>query len=70
MFWTSITNTLIYVSVVVVVSVSLGLMIAMLIESRRSFRRVWRTIYFLPVTATLVAMALVFDIFCIPLSDR
>jgi multiple sugar transport system permease protein len=60
-FWTSITNTLIYVSVVVVGSVSLGLMIAMLIESRPSFRRVWRTIYFLPVTATLVAMALVFE---------
>jgi multiple sugar transport system permease protein len=60
-FRTSIINTLIYVSLVVTISVLLGLSIAMLIESRRSFRQFWRTIYFLPVTATLVAMALVFE---------
>ena len=40
---------------------SLGLGVALLIESRRSFRQVWRTVYFLPVTATMVAMALVFE---------
>ena len=60
-FWISIRNTLIYVSVVMVVTCSLGLGVALLIESRRSFRQVWRTVYFLPVTATMVAMALVFE---------
>jgi multiple sugar transport system permease protein len=60
-FWISVRNTMIYVLVVVVMTCSLGLGVALLIESRRSFRQVWRTVYFLPVTATMVAMALVFE---------
>lgn len=60
-FWMSIRNTLIYVSVVLIFSVALGLGVAMLIESRPSLRQMWRTVYFLPVMATLVAMALVFE---------
>lgn len=56
-FWKSLTNTLIYVSVVVPGSVILGLAAAMLIQAGTSFRALYRTIYFLPVMATMAAMA-------------
>jgi multiple sugar transport system permease protein len=55
----SIANTLIYVAVVVPASVALGLGAALLIESDPALRGFYRAAYFLPVMATLIAMAIV-----------
>lgn len=60
-FWISLTNTLTYAVIVVPGSVALGLGVAMLIESGTHLRAVYRTIYFLPVMATLIAMAIVWE---------
>jgi multiple sugar transport system permease protein len=60
-FWTSLWNTLAYVAFVVPVSVALGLGAALLIEAGTSLRGFYRAVYFLPVTSTLLAMALVFQ---------
>ncbi len=60
-FWISLGNTLLYVGFVVPVSVLLGLGAALLIEAGSSGRAVYRAIYFLPVTSTLLAMALVWE---------
>lgn len=60
-FWTSLYNTLIYVAFVVPVSVFLGLGAALLIESGSSLQGFYRAAIFLPVTSTLLAMALVFQ---------
>lgn len=61
LFWTSLRNTWTYVIVVVPLSVGLGLGVALLIESRTYLKRFYRVAYFLPVTATLVAMATVWE---------
>ncbi len=60
-FWASLRNTVAYVAFVVPVSVALGLGVALLIESGTSGRGFYRAVYFLPVTSTLLAMALVFQ---------
>jgi multiple sugar transport system permease protein len=60
-FRLSLRNTLIYVAITVPMSVVLGLGIALLIESRASLQGFYRTVYFLPVTATLIAMAVVWE---------
>ena len=60
-FRRSLENTLIYVSVVVPLSVVLGLGAALLIEAAASLRAFYRTVYFLPVMATLIAMAIVWE---------
>ncbi|MGQ0682099.1 carbohydrate ABC transporter permease [Bradyrhizobium sp.] len=60
-FWTSLRNTLVYVGVVVPGAVTTGLAIALLIQSGASLRSLYRTIYFLPVMATLIAMAVVWE---------
>jgi multiple sugar transport system permease protein len=60
-FWISLRNTLTYVVIVVPGAVTLGLAIALLIESGTSLRSLYRTIYFLPVMATLIAMAVVWE---------
>ena len=57
-FWRSLTNTTLYTIVVVPVSVALGLGVALLIESQNSFKVFYRTVFFLPVMATLIAMAI------------
>ncbi len=56
-----INATLTYVLVVVPVSVLLGLGIALLINSVKRFGDVYKTIYFLPVMAALLAMAIVWE---------
>ena len=61
-FWKSLANTLIYVAVVVPVSVFLGLGIALLIESCAIGKAFYRAVYFLPVMATLIAMAIVWSV--------
>jgi multiple sugar transport system permease protein len=60
-FRQSLANTLLYVAITVPVSVGLGLGAAMLIEARTSLQKFYRTVYFLPVTATLIAMAVVWE---------
>lgn len=60
-FQVSAINTIIYVGVVGPVSVVLGLFLALLIESGRGGRTVFRTIYFLPLVSLLVAMATVWQ---------
>jgi multiple sugar transport system permease protein len=59
-FWVSLQNTLVYVAFVVPISVAIGLAVALLIEAGNSLNGLYRAIYFLPVTSTLLAMALVF----------
>ncbi len=60
-FWTSLRNTFVYVAVVAPVSIALGLLVALLIESAPSARNFYRAIYFLPVASTMVAMAVVWE---------
>jgi multiple sugar transport system permease protein len=60
-FWTSLRNTLAYVAFTVPTAVFIGLGVALLIEAGRSLRGLYRTLFFLPVTSTLLAMALVFQ---------
>ncbi len=50
-----------YVFVVVPLSVGLGLGAALLIHSTRRFAALYKTIYFLPVMAALIAMAIVWE---------
>ena len=58
----SLANTLIYVAIVVPASVALGLGAALLIEAGSSLRGFYRAAYFLPVMATLIAMAIVWEL--------
>jgi len=60
-FWIALRNTLTYVVIVVPGAVIAGLAIALLIQSGTSLRSFYRTIYFLPVMATLIAMAVVWE---------
>ena len=60
-FRTSLINTLLYVGTVVPGSVALGLGIALLIEAGDSGKAFYRAVYFLPVMATLIAMAIVWE---------
>jgi len=60
-FWIAVRNTLVYVGIVVPGAVTAGLLVALLIQSGTSLRGLYRTIYFLPVMATLIAMAVVWE---------
>ena len=60
-FWQSLRNTLAYVAFTVPASVFLGLGVALLIEAGQRGKGLYRTLFFLPVTSTLLAMALVFQ---------
>jgi multiple sugar transport system permease protein len=57
-FWKALGNTLLYVAIVVPGSVALGLGIAMLIEAGGSLKAFYRAIFFIPVMATMIAMAI------------
>lgn len=57
-FWRSLTNTLVYVGVVVPGSLGLGLGLALLIEAGTGGRVFYRAVFFLPVMATTIAMAI------------
>lgn len=54
-------NTLIYAAIVIPFGVILGLGAALLVHGTRRSRPLWEIAYFLPVTATLVAMATVWQ---------
>lgn len=60
-FWKSLSNTLIYSAVVVPGSMLLGLVSALLIDAGISLRSFYRTAFFLPVMASLLAMAVVWE---------
>jgi multiple sugar transport system permease protein len=53
----SLSNTLLYVAIVVPGGVLLSLLVALLIHRRTRTRGIYEVIYFLPVTSTLIAMA-------------
>jgi len=54
-------NTAVYVGMVTPASVFLGLMLALLIEAEDSLRSFFRSVFFLPVVALVVAMASVWQ---------
>ncbi|WP_425515347.1 carbohydrate ABC transporter permease [Mesorhizobium silamurunense] len=60
-FRISLVNTVLYVAIVVPGTILLGLGIALLIESGKSFRAFYRAIHFLPYMATLTAMAIAWE---------
>jgi multiple sugar transport system permease protein len=60
-FWISLRNTVIYVALLVPISVALGLGAALLIDGAAFGQRAYTAIYFLPVTATLLATALAWE---------
>ncbi|MCJ9668997.1 MULTISPECIES: carbohydrate ABC transporter permease [unclassified Neorhizobium] len=60
-FWQSVRNTALYVALVVPGSIFTALAVALLIERRRALTRFYKVAFFLPVTATLVAMATVWE---------
>ncbi|WP_410010513.1 carbohydrate ABC transporter permease [Phyllobacterium zundukense] len=60
-FRASLVNTILYVVIVVPGTIILGLVIALLIESGKSFRAFYRAIHFLPFMATLTAMAIAWE---------
>jgi multiple sugar transport system permease protein len=58
-FLRSLSNTFIYVAIVVPGSVVLGLVVAILVQERTKSKAIYQTIFFLPVTTTLIAMSVV-----------
>lgn len=60
-FWQSLGNTLLYAAIVVPGSVCLGLAVALLIESGAGLKGFYRAVYFVPVMATLIAMAIAWE---------
>lgn len=60
-FQASLVNTILYVGMVVPGTIILGLAVALLIESGKSFRAFYRAVHFLPFMATLTAMAIAWE---------
>jgi multiple sugar transport system permease protein len=60
-FRRAMTNTLLYVALVLPGGVILGLLAALLVHGRSRSRAFYEVAYFLPVTATLIAMAAVWQ---------
>jgi ABC-type sugar transport system permease subunit len=58
-FWHSLGKTFIYSTSMVVFSLFLGLLLALVIAGIRKTATLWQVIFFLPVTATMAAMAIV-----------
>lgn len=58
-FLRSLLNTFIYVAIVVPGSVILALIVAILVNERTKSKAIYQTIFFLPVTTTLIAMSVV-----------
>lgn len=60
-FLRALKNTAIYAAIVIPFGVFLALGVALLVYNRKRSRAFWEVAYFLPVTATLVAMATVWQ---------
>ncbi len=58
-FLRSLLNTFLYVAIVVPGSVILALVVAILVSERTRSKAIYQTIFFLPVTTTLIAMSVV-----------
>src|SRR6185369_3002156 len=58
-FWKALSNTVVYVAIVVPGTVLLGLVTALLIEASPRLRGFYRAAHFLPVMSTMAAMAIV-----------
>lgn len=58
-FWRSVSNTFVYVAIVVPGAVISGLVVAILVNERKKTKTLYQIIYFLPVTTTLIAMSVV-----------
>jgi multiple sugar transport system permease protein len=65
-FRRSLWNTVLYVAIVLPGAVGFGLLIAVLVQSRKRTRSFYEVIYFLPVTSTLIAMATVWQVLLHP----
>lgn len=62
-FWTAMTNTFLYVFVYNAIMLPLATIIALVLDSAvKRLAPVFRTAYFVPVTVSLVVVALVFDL--------
>jgi multiple sugar transport system permease protein len=61
MFWRAAANTAIYAALVIPGTLALGLFVSLLVISRSSFRSVYEAIHFIPVMATMAAMAIVWE---------
>lgn len=60
-FRRAMTNTLLYVALVLPGGIGLGLLVALLVHQRTRSRWFYEIVYFLPVTTTLIAMAAVWQ---------
>lgn len=60
-FWTSMVNNVIFTVAVVIGRTGLGLGIALLMQRVRRGRSLFRTIYFVPVVTSMVAVALIWN---------
>lgn len=60
-FRRSVWNTLLYVAIVLPGAVVFGLLVAILVHSRKRSRSFYEVVYFLPVTSTFIAMATVWQ---------
>lgn len=60
-FWSALWNTVVYVALVVPLSVTGGLALAVTINARHALRSFYVAAHFLPVMATMAAMALSWD---------
>jgi len=58
-FWNSLGNTAAYSIAMVVLSLLAGLLLALAVVNARKASTLWQAIFFLPVTATMAAMAIV-----------
>lgn len=60
-FWTSMVNNLVFTGAVVLGRTALGLVIALLMLRIQHLRSFFRTIYFIPVVTSMVAVALIWN---------
>lgn len=58
-FWNSLQITAVYTIFVVIISIVLGLVVAILITQRKRTGMAWQIVFFLPVASTMAAMAVV-----------
>jgi len=58
-FWDTTANTAVYTVFVVVFSIAFGLLLSLAISRRERFASMWQAVFFLPVAATMAAMAVV-----------
>jgi multiple sugar transport system permease protein len=65
-FYNSLLNSVFYTAVVVPLTLALGLGVALLIESGHRFRAFYRAAHFLPVMATMAAMAIAWEVLLHP----